>query len=90
MTLACKWIAPLALRRPARAAYAFHLGDAMSGTLEGGVMSSLADGSALPLPRLRGRVGVGVPDRNTAVDETVFPHPPRSIERVDLPRKRER
>jgi hypothetical protein len=50
---------------------------------------------AFPLPRslsrLRGRVGVGVPREDALVEWMVrFPHPPRSCERVDLPRKRER
>jgi len=42
------------------------------------------------LSRMRGRVGVGVLPQNVLVEWIDFPHPPRSDERVDLPRKRER
>jgi hypothetical protein len=42
----------------------------------------------LPLPPFAGEDGVGVPDKNSNADRS--PHPPRSAERVDLPRKRER
>jgi len=42
------------------------------------------------LSRVRGRVGVGVPPQNGLPEGRYFPHPPRSCERVDLPRKRER
>jgi hypothetical protein len=42
------------------------------------------------LSRLRGRVGVGVFPQNALAERIDFPHPPRSTERVDLPRKRER
>jgi hypothetical protein len=41
------------------------------------------------LSRLRGRA-VGVLPQNALVERIDFPHPPRSFERVDLPRKRER
>jgi len=48
------------------------------------------DGGALPLPHLRGRAGVGVFPQNARPEGTDLPHPPRSCERVNLPRKRER
>jgi hypothetical protein len=41
------------------------------------------------LSRLRGRAGVGV-SPHEKLAEQIDPHPPRSYERVDLPRKRER
>jgi hypothetical protein len=43
------------------------------------------------LSRVRGRAGVGVLRQNSLIEGMIdFPHPPRSGERVDLPRKRER
>jgi hypothetical protein len=42
------------------------------------------------LSRLRGRVGVGVFPQLALAEGIDFPHPPRSCERVDLPRERER
>jgi hypothetical protein len=44
-------------------------------------LSRLGTGTALPL---------GVLPQDPVVEGREFPHPPRSSERVDLPRKRER
>jgi hypothetical protein len=54
----------------------------------------LRAGSAAPdvgsLSRVWGRAGWGCFRKATLVVGIEFPHPPRSCERVDLPRKRER
>ena len=60
--------------------------------LAGALLKSKLDPAATALrslSRLRGRVGVGVPDRKRE-RRGESPHPPRSMERVDLLRKRER
>ena len=46
--------------------------------------------SALPLPLAGEGWGGGTASEVDVVWQAVFPHPPRSIERVDLPRRRER
>jgi hypothetical protein len=53
-------------------------------------MEYLATNVMPSLSLLRGRAGVGALPQNVLVEGIDFPHPPRSIERVDLPRKRER
>jgi hypothetical protein len=52
--------------------------------------TSLAARELRFLSRLRGEGGAGVHPRCRVFVGIDFPHPPRSCERVDLPRKRER